>query len=143
MPKRGCLVSDVPSRREVTSLLEAWWEAIQTEEVHPAHPLASVQSLRLVAARDVGPYRLHGKETRATGRSMPLVRDLPGGFRLMDQLMRDIRMINQSYHTALMLFGEHRGVVSEVARRMNISRPVAFRYIDAGLGMLQIGLLRG
>jgi len=135
-------VTEAPSRRETIGMLESWWEATQTEEIRPEHPLASVQTLHLVAAGDAGPYRLYGKETRPTGRSRPLIRDLPGGVRLMDNLRRDVEKINRSYHRALVSYAELREITL-VGQKMKVARQTAYRYVDAGLGMLQMGLLRG
>lgn len=131
------------SRHEALARVEEWWEAVQREEIRPDHPLVGVQSLRLVAAGDAGPHRQYGRETRPSSKSRPLVRDLPGGVRRMDKIMRDIAVIDLRYHRALVHLAEHRGLVSRVADSMQVSRPTAFRYVDVGLGMVQISLLRG
>lgn len=133
--------SPIP-RREAVARVEEWWEAVQRSQIGGEHPLASVQALHLVDA-DAGPFRHYGKETRRSGQSRPLIRDLPGGVRKMDAIMRDIEQIDRRYFRALWFLAEHRGLVTQVADCMQISRPTAMRYVDCGIGMVQISLLRG
>src|SRR5690606_22352445 len=129
-------------RRTALAMIEQWWEAVQESSLGGEHPLASVQSLHLVAASESGPRRHHSRETRASGKSRPLVRDLPRGVREADEIMRDIGQIDRRYHTALCRLAEHRGLVSKVAESMQVTKPTAYRYVDVGLGMVQMGLLR-
>lgn len=139
----GGAALNAPTRKEAFRRVEEWWECIQREAIVPGHPLVGVQSLHLVAAGDSGPYRHYGKETRPAGRSRPLVRDLPRSVRRTDRIMRDIRSLDQRYYHALMYLAEHRGLVSRVAEVMMVSRATARRFVDAGIGMMQMALLRG
>lgn len=139
----GGRVSESPvTRREAVARVEEWWEAVQRSQIGGEHPLASVQALHLSEA-EAGPHRHYGKETRRSGQSRPLIRDLPGGVRRMDNIMGDIERIDRRYYRALWFLAENRGLVTEVASMMKVSRPTAMRYVDCGIGMVQIALLRG
>lgn len=122
----------------------ARWYLARERSMNPSHthPVAAVQELAL--SEDVnggtGRYTARGTETRGAGKSRPLIVDMPPESQETELMLRHVRDVHPLYYDALVAWAR-RGLLKDAAGMLGVSKPTAYRYLEAGTAILMSRML--
>ncbi len=128
---------DKSLRRRAIGLIEDWWHADREASTSSTHPLVTVQELHLT---DGEGKTVRGSQKRS-GRSRPLIRDLPYELRWMDGVMTHVAECNPYWRKALEGFAEH-GSIRKAADNRKVKPSILFRDFNQGVTVVISELVR-
>ena len=115
-------------KRDVIRLIEDWLVEREAYQNTPVHPLVSVQEGHLSEGGQLGGM----KQTRASGRSKPPIRDMRGVNPRGDRVMSAVREVDKTWYDALIYYTVL-GSLGKVAEEQKCSKSEIRVRFDSGV----------